>query len=90
MQLEFNWRERITNLLFLLSRPVLLMGASDNNTRGLVLAMLSSFFIGASFILKKMGLKRAAAASGTSAGMGYTFPFLLFDPILNVPYQIRP
>lgn len=60
------------------SRSVLLMGASDN-TRGLVLAMLSSFFIGASFILKKMGLKRAAAASGTSAGIGgYTY---LLEPL---------
>lgn len=42
------------------------MGASDN-TRGLILAIVSSLFIGASFILKKKGLRRAAAA-GTRAG----------------------
>ncbi|KAL2512430.1 putative magnesium transporter NIPA6 [Abeliophyllum distichum] len=53
------------------------MGVSDN-TRGLVLAMLSSLFIGASFILKKKGLKRAAAA-GTRAGTGgYTY---LLEPL---------
>ncbi|GAA0172242.1 secondary carrier transporter [Lithospermum erythrorhizon] len=44
------------------------MGMSDN-VRGLVLAMLSSLFIGTSFILKKKGLKRAAAA-GLRAGVG--------------------
>lgn len=43
------------------------MGVSDN-TRGLILAMASSLFIGTSFILKKKGLHRAAAA-GTRAGM---------------------
>ncbi|KAB2600729.1 magnesium transporter NIPA2-like [Pyrus ussuriensis x Pyrus communis] len=44
------------------------MGVSEN-TKGLILAMASSAFIGASFILKKKGLKRAAAA-GTRAGVG--------------------
>nr|GMC78309.1 probable magnesium transporter NIPA6 [Ipomoea batatas] len=44
------------------------MAVSDN-ARGLILAMLSSLFIGTSFILKKKGLKRAAAA-GTRAGVG--------------------
>ncbi|MQM00476.1 hypothetical protein Taro_033220 [Colocasia esculenta] len=44
------------------------MTVSDN-TRGLVLAVLSSAFIGASFILKKKGLKRAGV-SGTRAGVG--------------------
>ncbi|XP_073129849.1 probable magnesium transporter NIPA6 isoform X3 [Henckelia pumila] len=53
------------------------MGASDN-TRGLILAMLSSLFIGTSFILKKKGLQRAAAA-GTRAGVGgYTY---LLEPL---------
>jgi len=42
------------------------MGVSDN-CKGLVLAMSSSAFIGSSFILKKKGLKRAAAR-GTRAG----------------------
>ncbi|KAF8406577.1 hypothetical protein HHK36_008665 [Tetracentron sinense] len=39
----------------------------SDNARGLVLAVLSSAFIGASFILKKKGLKRAGA-SGPRAG----------------------
>ncbi|KAM3376856.1 putative magnesium transporter NIPA6 [Capsicum galapagoense] len=48
------------------------MGFSENTT-GLVLAIVSSLFIGTSFILKKKGLKRAAAA-GTPAGVGgYTY-----------------
>ncbi|XP_043711881.1 probable magnesium transporter NIPA6 isoform X2 [Telopea speciosissima] len=50
----------------------------SDNTRGLVLAVLSSSFIGASFILKKKGLKRAGA-SGTRAGIGgYTY---LLEPL---------
>lgn len=49
------------------------MGASDNTT-GLILAVLSSGFIGSSFILKKKGLKKAAAATGFGAGHGgYTY-----------------
>ncbi|MCD7460926.1 hypothetical protein HAX54_044778, partial [Datura stramonium] len=53
------------------------MGVSENTT-GLVLAMVSSLFIGTSFILKKKGLKRAAAA-GTRAGVGgYTY---LLEPL---------
>ncbi|KAL2537626.1 putative magnesium transporter NIPA6 [Forsythia ovata] len=53
------------------------MGVSDN-TRGLVLAMLSSLFIGASFILKKKGLKRAAAAGSRAGTGGYTY---LLEPL---------
>ncbi|CAA0816789.1 Probable magnesium transporter NIPA6, partial [Striga hermonthica] len=53
------------------------MAVSDNS-RGLILAMLSSLFIGTSFILKKKGLRRAAAA-GTRAGVGgYTY---LLEPL---------
>ncbi|KAI0513878.1 probable magnesium transporter NIPA6 isoform X1 [Dendrobium catenatum] len=44
------------------------MTVSDNS-RGLILAVASSLFIGASFIFKKKGLKRAAA-SGVRAGFG--------------------
>ncbi|CAK8576769.1 unnamed protein product [Lathyrus sativus] len=44
------------------------MGVSENY-KGLILAVCSSAFIGASFILKKKGLKRAAAR-GTRAGIG--------------------
>ncbi|QCD88720.1 Magnesium transporter NIPA [Vigna unguiculata] len=53
------------------------MGVSDN-CKGLILAMSSSAFIGSSFILKKKGLKRAAAR-GTRAGVGgYTY---LLEPL---------
>lgn len=43
--------------------------AISDNARGLILAVSSSLFIGTSFILKKKGLKRAAAA-GIRAGVG--------------------
>ncbi|OMO51728.1 Magnesium transporter NIPA [Corchorus capsularis] len=46
------------------------MGLSEDNLKGVVLALLSSGFIGASFIIKKKGLKRAAAVSGVRAGYG--------------------
>ncbi|PKU65434.1 hypothetical protein MA16_Dca013579 [Dendrobium catenatum] len=46
------------------------MGFSKDNLTGFILALLSSGFIGASFIIKKKGLKRAAAASGVRAGVG--------------------
>ncbi|XP_009759251.1 putative magnesium transporter NIPA6 [Nicotiana tabacum] len=50
----------------------------SDNSRGLILAISSSLFIGTSFILKKKGLKRAAAA-GTRAGVGgYTY---LLEPL---------
>lgn len=39
----------------------------SDNEMGLALAVSSSVFIGSSFILKKKGLKRAAA-NGTRAG----------------------
>uniref|UniRef100_A0A2C9W1W3 Probable magnesium transporter n=1 Tax=Manihot esculenta TaxID=3983 RepID=A0A2C9W1W3_MANES len=53
------------------------MGVSDNS-KGLILAVASSAFIGSSFILKKKGLKRAGAA-GTRAGVGgYTY---LLEPL---------
>ena len=45
-------------------------GMSADNIKGLVLALSSSFFIGASFIVKKKGLKKAGA-SGIRAGMQY-------------------
>lgn len=43
-------------------------GMSSDNIKGLVLALSSSIFIGASFIVKKKGLKKAAA-SGVRAGL---------------------
>ncbi|KNA07248.1 hypothetical protein SOVF_173580 [Spinacia oleracea] len=51
---------------------------AEDNVRGLVLAVGSSVFIGTSFILKKKGLRRAAA-NGTRAGYGgYTY---LLEPL---------
>ncbi|CAL5333544.1 unnamed protein product [Camellia sinensis] len=53
-------------------------GMSSDNVKGLVLALSSSFFIGASFIVKKKGLKKAGA-SGTRAGVGgYSY---LYEPL---------
>lgn len=43
-------------------------GMSSDNIKGLVLALSSSIFIGASFIVKKKGLKKAGA-SGVRAGL---------------------
>lgn len=51
-------------------------GISADNIKGLVLAISSSFFIGASFIVKKKGLKKAGS-SGVRAGNAY-FEILLF------------
>ena len=47
-------------------------GMSSDNVKGLVLALSSSLFIGASFIVKKKGLKRAGA-SGVRAGTKFNF-----------------
>ncbi|XP_064943178.1 probable magnesium transporter NIPA4 isoform X2 [Musa acuminata AAA Group] len=53
-------------------------GMSADNVKGLVLALSSSAFIGASFIIKKMGLKKAGA-SGVRAGVGgYSY---LYEPL---------
>ncbi|KAB2623106.1 magnesium transporter NIPA2-like [Pyrus ussuriensis x Pyrus communis] len=54
------------------------MGISRDNVHGLTLAVSSSIFIGASFIIKKKGLKKAGA-TGTRAGLGgYTY---LYEPL---------
>nr|XP_024361620.1 probable magnesium transporter NIPA3 isoform X2 [Physcomitrium patens] len=51
---------------------------SSDNEKGLALAVSSSLFIGASFIIKKKGLKRAGA-SGVRAGVGgYSY---LYEPL---------
>ncbi|KAL0412755.1 UNVERIFIED_CONTAM: putative magnesium transporter NIPA4 [Sesamum radiatum] len=51
-------------------------GMSSDNIKGLVLALSSSFFIGASFIIKKKGLKKAGA-SGVRAGYSYLYATLV-------------
>ena len=57
-------------------------GMSSDNIKGLCLALSSSFFIGASFIVKKKGLKKAGA-SGVRAGIVflnfYSCPFVQFS-----------
>lgn len=45
-----------------------MMGFTGDNLKGFLLALLSSAFIGASFVIKKKGLRRAAATSGVRAG----------------------
>ncbi|KAH7560704.1 hypothetical protein JRO89_XS10G0077700 [Xanthoceras sorbifolium] len=55
------------------------MSFSEDNLTGFILALSSSGFIGASFIIKKKGLRRAAAASGVRAGVG-GFSYL-FEPL---------
>lgn len=42
-------------------------GMSSDNIKGLILGMSSSIFIGSSFIIKKMGLKKAGS-TGLRAG----------------------
>ncbi|CAA6660463.1 unnamed protein product [Spirodela intermedia] len=49
--------------------PALQLGLFSDNLKGFILAVTSSAFIGASFILKKKGLKRAGL-SGDRAGVG--------------------
>jgi hypothetical protein len=44
------------------------MGLSKENVTGLILALMSSLFIGSSFIIKKQGLRRAASFYGVRAG----------------------
>ncbi|XP_054779148.1 probable magnesium transporter NIPA6 isoform X1 [Prosopis cineraria] len=53
------------------------MGVSENS-KGLILAVASSAFIGGSFILKKKGLKRAGAHGTRAGGGGYTY---LLEPL---------
>uniref|UniRef100_A0ACD5TB20 Uncharacterized protein n=1 Tax=Avena sativa TaxID=4498 RepID=A0ACD5TB20_AVESA len=58
-------------------------GMSADNVKGLVLALSSSLFIGASFIIKKKGLKKAASSSSSSSGVragvgGYSY---LYEPL---------
>ncbi|WOL16072.1 putative magnesium transporter NIPA4 [Canna indica] len=51
---------------------------SSDNIKGLVLALSSSFFIGASFIVKKKGLKKAGASGVRAGAGGYSY---LYEPL---------
>ncbi|XP_020578602.1 probable magnesium transporter NIPA4 isoform X2 [Phalaenopsis equestris] len=53
-------------------------GMSSDNIKGLVLALSSSFFIGASFIVKKKGLKKASASGVRAGAGGYSY---LYEPL---------
>ncbi|GMN26717.1 hypothetical protein TIFTF001_001399 [Ficus carica] len=53
-------------------------GMSSDNIKGLVLALSSSFFIGASFIVKKKGLKKAGASGVRAGSGGYSY---LYEPL---------
>ncbi|RZC68970.1 hypothetical protein C5167_032038 [Papaver somniferum] len=53
-------------------------GMSSDNIKGLILALSSSFFIGASFIVKKKGLKKAAASGLRAGSGGYSY---LYEPL---------
>ncbi|KAK7348725.1 hypothetical protein VNO80_23366 [Phaseolus coccineus] len=53
------------------------MGASSDNITGFVLAVSSSIFIGSSFIIKKMGLKKAGATGKRAASGGHAY---LYEP----------
>ncbi|KAK9743318.1 hypothetical protein RND81_03G231800 [Saponaria officinalis] len=48
-------------------------GMSSDNIKGLVLALSSSFFIGASFIVKKKGLKKAGSSGCRAGSGGYSY-----------------
>ncbi|KAG0582541.1 hypothetical protein M758_3G067100 [Ceratodon purpureus] len=51
---------------------------SSDNQKGLALAVSSSLFIGASFIIKKKGLKRAGATGVRAGSGGYSY---LYEPL---------
>ncbi|CAA6662402.1 unnamed protein product [Spirodela intermedia] len=53
-------------------------GMSSDNIKGLVLALSSSVFIGASFIVKKKGLKKAGASGVRAGAGGYSY---LYEPL---------
>ncbi|CAA6668169.1 unnamed protein product [Spirodela intermedia] len=54
------------------------MVSGENNVRGLGLAVLSSAFIGSSFIIKKKGLKKAGACGVSAAAGGHSY---LHEPL---------
>ncbi|CAA0838633.1 Probable magnesium transporter NIPA2 [Striga hermonthica] len=49
------------------------MGGISDNIRGFALAISSSIFIGSSFIIKKIGLKRAGASGTRASNGGYSY-----------------
>lgn len=64
------------------------MGISTDNVRGLVLAISSSIFIGASFIVKKKGLMKAGE-TGTRAGSNFISHSLFFVIVCKLIWRWR-
>ncbi|CAA7396810.1 unnamed protein product [Spirodela intermedia] len=58
--------------------PALQLGLFSDNLKGFILAVTSSAFIGASFILKKKGLKRAGLSGDRAGAGGYGY---LLEPL---------
>lgn len=54
------------------------MYMSSDNVKGLILALSSSLFIGASFIIKKKGLKKAGSSNVRAGLGGYSY---LYEPL---------
>lgn len=54
------------------------MYMTSDNVKGLILALSSSLFIGASFIIKKKGLKKAGSSSVRAGLGGYSY---LYEPL---------
>ncbi|XP_022932550.1 probable magnesium transporter NIPA6 [Cucurbita pepo subsp. pepo] len=52
--------------------------SANDNLKGFLLAMLSSAFIGSSFIIKKLGLRRAGASGSRASSGGYGY---LLEPL---------
>ena len=48
------------------------------NLKGFILAVVSSAFIGSSFIVKKLGLKRAGASGTQASKQCFPFPDSIF------------
>jgi hypothetical protein len=61
------------------------MGISKDNVTGLVLAVSSSIFIGSSFIVKKMGLKKSNTP-GRSAGSSFLINLFLNSFNFDCPW----
>ena len=66
------------------SAPATMMEVSDN-AKGLALAVASSAFIGVSFILKKIGLRRAAKCGARAGTSCYRPPRM---PLRCCPYPL--
>lgn len=51
----------------------------SSNLKGFILAVVSSAFIGSSFIIKKKGLRRAGVSGPRASKFPRSFPFYLIN-----------